>query len=173
MNGVVCTLAVHHFRDIPAAFKEVFRVLFGGRFVIFTSTTEQMKGYWLNEYFPKALARSSVQMPTHEYLLESLLGAGFTVVCTENYEVAEDLQDLFLYSGKHRPELYLLPNFRAGISTFGNLIDTEELESGCRRLTTDLALGKINDVIASYHHDAGDYMFIVAEKLSSAMILPA
>lgn len=164
MTGVICTLAVHHFRDIPATFKEVFRVLSNGVFVIFTSTSEQMKGYWLAEYFPEALARSWAQMPTHDYLLESLSSTGFTDISTEIYEVADDLQDLFLYSGKHRPYLYLAPSIRSGISTFANLIDRDELDTGCRRLASDLESGKIDEVVASYHHDRGDYLIISAAK---------
>ena len=164
LTGALCTLAIHHFRDIAATFREVFRVLAGGRFVIFTSTPEQMSGYWLNEYFPKALERSAEQMPTHEYLAESLFAAGFTSIQTEIYEVDEHLQDLFLYSGKHRPELYLSPSVRAGISTFANLIDRNELESGCRKLALDLQHGRVEEVINSYRHDRGDYMFVAAEK---------
>jgi ubiquinone/menaquinone biosynthesis C-methylase UbiE len=164
LTGAVCTLAVHHFREILAAFKEVFRVIGSGRFVIFTSTSEQMKGYWLAEYFPEALARSRTQMPTREYLLDSLSAAGFSSSRTEIYEVADDLQDLFLYSGKHRPDLYLSPIVRSGISTFANLIDRDELETGCRRLASDLEHGRIDEVIASYSHDRGDYLFITSEK---------
>lgn len=167
MTGVVCTLAIHHFRDIPATFKEVFRVLSNGSFVIFTSTSEQMKGYWLVEYFPEALARSWAQMPTHDYLLESLSAAGFINIQTEIYEVAADLQDLFLYSGKHRPYLYLSPSVRAGISTFANLIERDELETGCRRLASDVESGKIDEVVALYHHDRGDYLIISADKSDS------
>jgi len=163
-TGALCTLAIHHFRDIPAAFRETFRALVGGRFVLFTSTPEQMYGYWLNEYFPVALARSCAQMPSFEYVSEALRGAGFTNVRTESYEVREDLQDLFLYSGKHRPAFYLSPRVRAGISTFSNLTDRDELESGCRKLAADIQSGRIGEVINSYRHEGGDYLFVVAEK---------
>jgi ubiquinone/menaquinone biosynthesis C-methylase UbiE len=163
LTGAVCTLAVHHFQKISVAFREVFRVC-SGRFVVFTSTFEQMGGYWLAEYFPEALQRSRAQMPKLEYLLESLSAAGFTGIQTEIYEVANDLEDLFLYSGKHRPYLYLSPHVRSGISTFANLIDRDELETGCRRLASDLEGGRIDEVIASYRHDQGDYLFITSEK---------
>nr|WP_238446528.1 class I SAM-dependent methyltransferase [Alkalihalophilus pseudofirmus] len=56
-EGVTCTLAIHHFNELLPAFKEVFRVLDKGRFVIFTSSPEQMKNYWLKEYFPDAIEK--------------------------------------------------------------------------------------------------------------------
>jgi ubiquinone/menaquinone biosynthesis C-methylase UbiE len=163
-TGALCTLAIHHFRDIPATFREIFRVLAGGRFVLFTSTPEQMSGYWLNEYFPVALARSRAQMPTFEEVSESLRRAGFRNIGSEIYEVTGDLKDLFLYSGKHRPDFYLSPKVRAGISTFANLIDQDELDLGCGKIASDLKSGRIVEVAESYRHDRGDYLFVVAEK---------
>jgi ubiquinone/menaquinone biosynthesis C-methylase UbiE len=53
-SGVLCTLAIHHFRALLPVFREVFRVLARGRWVLFTSTAEQMHGYWLKAYFPTA-----------------------------------------------------------------------------------------------------------------------
>ena len=67
-----------------------------GKFVIFTATPEQM--------------------PALDLVQGSLSEAGFTTMETEPYEVAEDLQDLFLYSGKPRPEMYLDPEFREALS---------------------------------------------------------
>jgi ubiquinone/menaquinone biosynthesis C-methylase UbiE len=63
-SGVMCTLAIHHFQALRPAFQEAFRVLATGRFVLFTGTAEQMHGYWLNAYFPTAMARSIAQMPS-------------------------------------------------------------------------------------------------------------
>ena len=62
-DGAVCTMALHHFPELLPVFCEAGRVLRQGKLVIFTGTSEQMKGYWLNEYFPIAMARSTVQMP--------------------------------------------------------------------------------------------------------------
>lgn len=49
-EGAVCISAVHHFPHLNVVFQEIRRVVSIGRFVIFTSTPEQMKNYWLNEY---------------------------------------------------------------------------------------------------------------------------
>jgi ubiquinone/menaquinone biosynthesis C-methylase UbiE len=58
-KGVTCILAIHHFGDLFVPFQEVYRVIDKGRFVIFTSSPEQMNNYWLKEYFPKAIEASA------------------------------------------------------------------------------------------------------------------
>jgi ubiquinone/menaquinone biosynthesis C-methylase UbiE len=163
-SGVLCTLAIHHFKALQPAFQEAFRVLTRGHFVLFTSTAEQMRGYWLNAYFPAAMARSIVQMPGLQTIIRALQRSGFASVHTEPYEVHTDLQDFFLYSGKHRPAMYLDPQVRAGISTFAALADPSEVEEGCRKLSQDIESGRIAEVIARYRHPHGDYLFVVGEK---------
>jgi ubiquinone/menaquinone biosynthesis C-methylase UbiE len=163
-SGVMCTLAIHHFQALQPAFQEAFRVLSPGRFVLFTSTAEQMRGYWLNAYFPTAMARSIAQMPSLQAIVQALRRSGFTTMYTEPYEVQNDLQDFFLYSGKHRPEMYLDSRVRAGISTFAALAEASEVEEGCRRLAQDIESGRIADVIGVYKHAQGDYLFVVGEK---------
>lgn len=161
-GGAVCTLALHHFPALAPAFAEVRRTLAGGRFVVFTATREQMSGYWLREYFPRALERSAEVMPAFDEILRPLRQAGFDEVRVESYEVAPDLQDLFLYCGKHRPGMYLDPAVRANISTFAALAEPAEVEAGCSRLADDLASGRIRDVVQAHPSRGGDYMFIVA-----------
>lgn len=58
-SGAICTLAIHHFDHLHRAFREVYRVMSGGRFVLFTATSEQMAHYWLREYFPHMLDRAT------------------------------------------------------------------------------------------------------------------
>ncbi|NNE67439.1 MAG: class I SAM-dependent methyltransferase [Pyrinomonadaceae bacterium] len=161
-DGVTCTLAIHHFPSLRGAFGEIRRVLSDGRFVLFTSTTEQMKGYWLTEYFPVAMDRSWDQMPSRVEIEAALDVAGFKIEELEPYAVAEDLGDFFLYSGKHRPEMYLDPMVRRGISTFSSLADPAEIEAGCRVLERDINSGRIKKVIAEYDNDLGDYCFFVS-----------
>ena len=81
---------------------------------------------------------------------------------TEPYKVAKDLQDLFLYSGKHRPEMYLDQEFRKGISTFSSLADSNEVEEGCRRLEEDVRSGRIQRVMGDFRNIGGDYVFLIA-----------
>ena len=166
LDGALCTMALHHFSDLLPVFCEAHRVLRQGRLVIFTGTSEQMKGYWLNEYFPIAMARSTVQMPAIGLIIDALSKAGFTSVFAEPYEVQPDLQDLFLYAGKHRPEMYLSDRVRRGISTFSTLADPDELTAGCARLQQDIEWGGIDEVMDRYKNEGGDYMIVVASKVA-------
>ena len=161
-SGVFATGAVHHFEALSQVFAEVYRDMASGRFVIFTATHQQMRGYWLNEYFPEAMGKSIAQMPDFQVLEAELLKAGFQIDCTEPYEIQADLQDFFLYSGKHRPKMYLSESVRRGISTFASLADPFEVETGCQRLRADIQSERIYQVIQGYRHDQGDYLFIVA-----------
>lgn len=162
-QGVLCSLAIHHFPDRAAAFAEVRRVLARGRFVIFTSTPEQESGYWLNHYFPEMMVRSGRIMPSLATLRGELEAAGFRFLAYDPWDVPPDPVDLMLYAGKHRPALYLDAAFRRGTSGFAKFCEPHEIRGGLQRLETDIASGKIDDVIAGYAHDRGDYGFAVAE----------
>ncbi|MEH2137291.1 class I SAM-dependent methyltransferase [Nostoc sp.] len=94
-SGVLCTLAIHHFVALTPAFREINRVLAAGRFVLFTSTPEQMSKYWLIEYFPEAIHKSAEQMPSLEKVIYALNEAGFNSVNIEHYSISKNLQDLF------------------------------------------------------------------------------
>ncbi len=161
-SGAICVLALHHFPVLVPTIKETLRVLSGGRLVIFTSTSDQMKHYWLAEYFPNAMRRSIEQMPARQVLEEALVSAGFVIEQIENYEVSDDLQDQFLYCGKHRPALYLDENVRRGISTFAATADPEEVKAGLANLQADLESHRIKDIQKKGSSREGDYCFIVA-----------
>ena len=106
-------------------------------------------------------------MPDLPDVERALKNAGFNTPSTEPYAVREDLQDFFLYSGKHRPAMYLDPIVRAGISTFSSLADADEVEQGCEQLARDIASGKINAVRNRYDAQTGDYVFVVAETTAT------
>ncbi|HEY9731651.1 MAG TPA: class I SAM-dependent methyltransferase [Drouetiella sp.] len=163
-DGVVCTLAIHHFSTLGKAFREVFRVMRAGRFVIFTSTPEQMQRYWLCRYFPESMRAAMKQMPAKPLVEEALHLAGFKIAATEPYSVKNDLEDFFLYSGKFNPSLYLDAVARSGISTFANLASEREVTQGCEQLSRDIQSGKIIEIQREFEHDAGDYLFLIAEK---------
>ncbi len=164
-DGIVATLTVHHWTNIRKAFIELNRVLKdNGRIVMFTSTPEQMKGYWLNYYFPKMLAASIMQMPSLAIIQEAATEATFTITGTELYFVRNDLKDCFLYVGKSRPACYFNDQIRQGISSFSSLSSTEEVKQGLAKLRNDIDNKAFDRVKAEYDNDLGDYLFIVFEK---------
>ena len=78
--------------------------------------------------------------------------------------ISNDLQDWFLQAGKYRPQIYLDPVVRSGISTFALEDSQEEIISGCNKLQIDISSGEINRVIESHESDLGDYVFVVCQK---------
>jgi len=161
-DGVLCTLAIHHFSNLEAPFAEVRRTLRSGSFVIFTGLAEQMRHYWLCHYFPQMMARSIENMPSEAKVRDAFSRAGFRSVAVRPFSVTGDLQDLFLYSGKHRPELYLNSAVRANISSFALLAAPAELETGLAQLAADIRSGAFALVKAQYNIGAGDYAYVVA-----------
>jgi ubiquinone/menaquinone biosynthesis C-methylase UbiE len=159
---VLCTLAAHHFPDRTTAFREVRRVLSTGPFVLFTAFSEQVARYWLARYFPQAVARDQKQMPSEAVWREALAQAGFGPMKVFPWDVPEDLEDLFWYAGKFRPELYFDPEIRAGISAFANLAEEAEVQEGLSRLRADIDSGAFPEILAASRHDGGDYAFIAA-----------
>ncbi|WP_332699082.1 class I SAM-dependent methyltransferase [Halalkalibacter lacteus] len=163
-EGVTCTLAIHHFDDLLTPFQEVFRVLDKGRFVIFTSSPEQMNNYWLKEYFPKTIEISANQMPNVAEVSNTLKTVGFNIVGHETFLIQPNLEDFFLYSGKYEPKMYLDEKVRSGISTFANLASKVEVDEGCNRLKKDIETKKIEEVLNKFSSNLGDYVYVIAEK---------
>jgi len=165
IDGIIGTLTIHHWTNLVKAFSELNYILKpNGRIVIFTSTPQQMKGYWLNHYFPKMLEDSILQMPTLETVEKAINTAGLKITATETYTIKPDLKDQFLYCGKQNPELYFDESIRHGISSFSALANLEEVENGLSELRTDIDTRKIDEIIKSYENNFGDYLYIIAEK---------
>jgi len=164
-DGAIATVTIHHWKSLQPGFDEIFRVIGAGRFVIFTGDHAQMNGCWLREYFPGGFAAALKQMPATDFVMEELKRSGFTDVKSEAWEVPTDIQDWFLFAGKHQPAIYLDPGVRAGISFFAQGVATPaETEAGCTRLKADIESGRIEKMIANYRHDLGDYLFVIATK---------
>ncbi|WP_299549084.1 class I SAM-dependent methyltransferase [Seonamhaeicola sp.] len=165
IDGIVAGLTIHHWKHLPKAFSELYRVLKPkGTLVIFTSTPGQMEGYWLNHYFPKMLQDSIDQMPSLELVRDAMEPSGFQILNTETYSVQPDLEDKFLYGGKDNPELYFDPKIRNGISSFSDLSNDQEVKNGLASLRKDIDVGTIKNVMRSYQNTLGDYLYIVAGK---------
>lgn len=162
ISGVTASFTMHHWTDLKAAFWELRRVMQpGARMVMLTATPKQMAGYWLCHYFPGMMEDSMKQMPDYEKIDEAMWPAGMVISQTEKYFIQNDLQDWFLYNGKHKPERYLEARVRKGISSFSDLARKSEVECGLRQLEADIESGKVNEIIQKYENDFGDYLFIV------------
>lgn len=165
VDGIIGFLTIHHWTHLENGFLQLSKVLKpNGRMVIFTSTPKQMKGYWLNHYFPKMLSDSMIQMPTLKRIETAMKESGIEHLETVKYSIKSDLQDQFLYCGKQRPELYFDAQIRHGISSFSSLANRTEVEKGLSELRKDIDSGKINEIIQSYENDFGDYLFVIGKS---------
>ncbi|MFP4845538.1 class I SAM-dependent methyltransferase [Winogradskyella sp. PE311] len=168
IDGIIATLTIHHWTNLSRAFSELEYILKPkGKIVLFTSTPKQMKGYWLNHYFPKMLEDSIAQMPSLEVVKQAMANAKIIIKTTKAYSIKPDLQDQFLYCGKQNPELYFDESIRYGISSFSALAHKDEVEKGLSSLRKDIDSGYIKEIIKSYKNESGDYLYIIAEKVHS------
>jgi ubiquinone/menaquinone biosynthesis C-methylase UbiE len=164
-DGAIATLTIHHWANLAEAFNELSRVLkANGKLVIFTSTPDQMKEYWLNHYFPQMMAHSINQMPALETISEALGNNGFAISRIAAYFIQDNLKDCFLYVGKNKPELYFSETIRNGISSFAALANPLEIQRGLARLASNISDGTFSKIKSQYRNDRGDYIFITAEK---------
>lgn len=164
-KGIIATLTIHHWKDLEKSFLELNRVLSeNGRIVLFTSTPEQMKGYWLNHYFPEMLSNSIVQMPSLTKISNATACAGLEIAEIEKYFIKDDLQDHFLYVGKNRPWLYFNGKIRNGISSFSSIANIDEVKKGLEKLKSDLENNFFESIKQKYNNDFGDYCFITIKR---------
>ena len=126
-------LTVHHWSDLEAGICELERV--AGRIVILSWDQKTTGRFWLvRDYLPEVAAYDS-RSPTTHRLLELLGGGEVTPV-----PVPHDCADGFLAAWWRRPEAYLDPEVRAGISSLSLL--EGRLDLGLRRLARDLSSGR-------------------------------
>lgn len=164
-DGLFGTLTLHHWTSHERAFAELYRVLKSGAHAVFLSyTPEQVRGYWLNHYFPQMLEKAALSIPPYDAIIATASRAGFEVLPPEKYFVQADLQDHFMYVGKHNPELYFDETVRRGISAFAVLSDKEEVAHGLARLRADMDSGAFADIRQQYENEDGDYLFMRLQK---------
>jgi ubiquinone/menaquinone biosynthesis C-methylase UbiE len=167
IRGVFTVNAVHHFYDMKKAFQQVYNILCeNGKFVIFTSTQEQIEHYWLNHYFPKTMEKSKKNRPALQEIKSLLEEVGFVIINCEPYHIPCDVDslDCFSNSCKCNPSRYLEDEFLNGMTTFTCESVKDDVKKGKKLLHEDIKEDRVSGVIQSYESDKGDYSFIICEK---------
>jgi SAM-dependent methyltransferase len=132
-EAAMALLTVHHWSDVAAGIAELRRV--ARRIVILTWDQHVTERFWLSrEYLPQ-LSSYDRRAVTIDSLLD-LLGGGEV----RPLPVPHDCSDGFLGAFWRRPQAYLDPTVRAGISTMAALEPT--LGPGLERLRGDLESGE-------------------------------
>lgn len=136
-DAVMALLTVHHWRDLAAGVRELRRV---ARRRVVVLTWDQVvfrERFWLvREYLPEAVAFDDSRAVPVEVLAELLGGAR-----VENVPVPHDCTDGFGAAYWRRPEAYLDPEVRAGISLCAQTGE-DVIAPGLERLAGDLASGR-------------------------------
>jgi ubiquinone/menaquinone biosynthesis C-methylase UbiE len=168
VDGVLSTLAVHHFADLKKSFAEMARVLReDGPLVLFVADPRLCPpDCWLADYFQPLFQRSYQTYPPPEELCHLLAEATVSLVESEPFLLPHDLVDAFFLSGWRSPERYLKPSFRQGISPLA-MAPAEALEPCLHRLTSDLQNGawhaRYGHILSQHTYDGG-YRIVKARK---------
>jgi SAM-dependent methyltransferase len=158
VDAALATLTLHHWTSWREGVAEMLRVA-RARVVIWTFEPDMLDSLWIAaDYLPEALELERGRVPSTAELVEAL-GGGARV---EPILVPRDCRDGFAAAYYARPERYLDPVVRAGISAFARLDDPpglRRLEDDLRAGTWDARYGHLREVEAL---DAG-YRLVVAE----------
>ena len=153
-------LTVHHWSDAGAGLAELRRIA-RGPLVVFTFDHEVHASQWLvSEYLP-SMADLDTDVPSPATIADALGGGTVEVL-----PVPHDCADGFCHAWWRRPEAYLDPAVRAGISGIARL-PTDVVEEAMARLADDIATGRWHhahrDLLDIEEIDAG-YRLVVSAR---------
>jgi SAM-dependent methyltransferase len=159
-DAVMALLTVHHWTDLEAGVAEMRRIA-RRRIVVLTWDQSVTRETWLlSEYLPEAAALDDARAIPVEHLA-ALLGA----TRIEPVPIPHDCTDGFAVAYWRRPEAYLDPVVRAGISMLAQTGE-EAIAPGLSRLADDLSTGRWHDrhvdLLTLEETDVG-YRLLVAE----------
>ncbi len=136
LDASLAVLTIHHWADQAAGLRELRRVACR-RVVLLTWVPDGFSDFWLTtEYLPEIIELDRPRFPPVAALAGSLCASRAIPV-----PVPHDCQDGFLGAFWRRPEAYLDPDVRNGISAFAQ-IEPEAARRGLARLADDLQSGR-------------------------------
>jgi SAM-dependent methyltransferase len=158
-DAAMALLTVHHWTDVAAGVAEMRRVA-RHRVVFLTWRPDVLERFWLARYMPEA-ARLDAAMAVPVGVLTGVLKDAEV----RSLPVPHDCEDGFGAAFWRRPEAYLDPVVRAGMSFFAKT-RSSELRDGLRQLSDDLATGRWHEENAGLldldEYDVG-YCLIVGD----------
>jgi SAM-dependent methyltransferase len=158
-DAALAVLTVHHWTDPKRGVAELRRV--ARRQVIFTWDPAHLAPFWFTrDYLPDAVALDAGFTTLRATV--ALLGAA----TVEPIPVPHDCHDGFFAAYWRRPEAYLDPDVRAGISGFG-ILDENVVEHALKLLADDLESGewyRRNDHLLGLDELDLGYRLVVAQS---------
>jgi SAM-dependent methyltransferase len=135
-DAATAILTVHHWADPAKGLRELRRVA-RGTVVVLTFDPRESEAFWLvRDYLPEIAVADRKRLPSIPSAVEALGGEA----SVERVPIPHDCRDGFLGAYWRRPERYLEPAARPGISSFGDL-DPALLERALERLRNDVDSG--------------------------------
>jgi SAM-dependent methyltransferase len=135
-DGAQAVLTLHHWSDWRKGIDELLRVA-RRRIVILSYDPDRANDFWfLRDYLPEGAALDRAQFPPVKELVDALGGA-----TVRPLPIPWDCIDGFLCACWRRPQAYLDPQVRAGISTFST-VDAVAIKRALSNLEADLKLGE-------------------------------
>jgi SAM-dependent methyltransferase len=133
-DAALAVLTLHHWTDWRCGLGEMKRV--ADRLVIVTIEPGEVGNFWLTEsYFPEIIGLDRGRCPSVDEIVEYLGDCR-----VDRIAIPHDCTDGFLAAFWRRPEAYLDPSVRAGMSGFA-LLDQDLVNRGVARLRSDLESG--------------------------------
>ena len=134
-DAALAVLTLHHWTDWRRGLAEMKRV--ADRLVIFTIDPHGAVRFWLTEsYFPEITTLDRARCPSIDAIVDCVGSCRI-----EHVAIPHDCLDGFLAAYWRRPEAYLDPAIRAGMSGFA-LLDQDVVDRGVARLKSDLESGE-------------------------------
>ena len=160
VDAAMAVLTVHHWHDVESGLAELTRVA-RRRVVILTWDPAVTSQFWLfADYLPEAAAFDQAHSVPLAVLTASLPGAR-----VEPLPIPADCTDGFAAAFWRRPQMYLQPDVRAGISVLARLGEaalTEGLAALARDLETGAWAARHRHLLALPELDVG-YRLVVAD----------
>ena len=141
VDGLISTLAVHHFHDLSTAAVEMWRVCGNSPMVLFTIDPRRGRPFWFREYFSGIYKRLYDAFVPVEKLISFFTEKHDAIASIHNFPLPCNLSDLNMHAGWNKPEIYLDPAVRIGMSGFA-MSDQSEVQDGLELLHRDLITGK-------------------------------
>jgi SAM-dependent methyltransferase len=130
-DASMAVLTVHHWTDQGRGMAEMRRVTRGS--IVILTYDPMFRDFWLLDYFPELASLDDEQMPRMEAYAKWLGAARISTV-----PIPHDCIDGFLAAYWRRPDSYLDPHIRSGMSSFWKIGD---VSAGLDQLAKDLRSG--------------------------------
>lgn len=157
-DGAMAVLTVHHWHDVIRGLDELRRVSRGPVVVLTWDNAIHTQQWLIEEYLP-TMMELDTRCPTPSEIAAALGGASIRPV-----PVPADCTDGFCHAWWRRPDAYLDPDVRAGISGIARL-PADYVGAAMDRLEHDIASGQWRDrhadLLSLESHDPG-YRLVVA-----------